>query len=69
MSDHKIKLEQASTTYGPRAKCGPRKLLIWPAKPQIVLILSVYLTKTRFECVKTYQLWPLNMSKKNFVLS
>jgi len=33
------------TTYGPRAKCGPRKLLIWPAKPQIVFMLPVYLTK------------------------
>jgi len=31
---------QACTTYGPRAKCGPRKLLIWPAKPQIVFNLS-----------------------------
>jgi len=27
-------VEQACTTYGPRAKCGPQKLLIWPAKPQ-----------------------------------
>jgi len=25
-------LEQACTTYGPRAKCGPQKLLIWPAE-------------------------------------
>ena len=25
-------LKQACTTYGPRAKCGPQKLLIWPAK-------------------------------------
>ena len=26
-----IRLKQACTTYVPRAKCGPRKLFIWPA--------------------------------------
>ena len=26
-------LKQACTTNGPRAKCGPRRLLIWPAQP------------------------------------
>jgi len=51
-------LNQACTAY------GPQKILIWPTKPPIVFILPVYLRKTRFECVKTYQLWPLNMSKK-----
>jgi len=54
-------LDQACTTYGPRAKCGPQKLLIWPAKPQILFILLLSHVKTPFECVKTYQLWPLNM--------
>jgi len=57
---------QACTTYGLQAKCGPRKLLIWPAKPQILFSLLVSLIKTPLEWVKTYQLWPLDMSKKNF---
>ncbi len=60
-------LDQACTTYGPRAKCGPRKLLIWPAKPQIVFSLLVSLIKTPFEWVNSYQLWPLDMSKKKLV--
>ena len=29
-------LDQACTTYSPRAKWGPQKLLIWPAKPKIL---------------------------------
>ena len=53
-----VGLEQACTTYGPRDKCGPQKLLIWPAKPQILFILLLSLAKTPYECVKTYQLWP-----------
>ncbi len=24
--------------YGPRAKCGPKKLFTWPAKPTILII-------------------------------
>jgi hypothetical protein len=59
-------LSQACTTYGPRAKCGPRKLLIWPSKPQILFSLLVSLIKTPFEWIKTYQLWPLDMSKGIF---
>ena len=31
-----ISTHQACTTYGPRAKCCPRKLLIWPAKPKML---------------------------------
>jgi len=31
-------LEQACTTYGPRAKYGPRKFSIWPAKPKFIYI-------------------------------
>jgi len=54
-------LDQACTTYGPRAKCGPRKLLIWPAKPQILRSLLVSLIKTPFERVKTYQILPLDI--------
>jgi len=34
---------------------------------QILFILLVSLIKTPFECVKTYQIWPLDMSKKTFV--
>ena len=30
-SSMSVLLDQACTTYGPRAKCGPQKLLIWPA--------------------------------------
>jgi len=29
--------DQANTTYGPRAKCGPRKLLIRPATTKFLL--------------------------------
>ena len=36
-----VALKQACTTYGPRAKCGPRKLFIWPAKPKISSIQPV----------------------------
>jgi len=57
-------LEQACTTYGPRAKCGPPRLLIWPTKPQILFSLLASLIKTPFECVKNDQLWPLDVSKK-----
>jgi len=59
-------LHQACTTYGPRAKCGPGKLLIWPANPQILIILLLSLVKTPFECIKPYHLWPLYMSKNFF---
>ncbi len=57
-------LHQTCTTYGPRAKCGLWKLLIWPAQPQILFILLVTLIKTPCECVKRYQLLHLDMSKK-----
>ncbi len=49
-----VALKQACTTYGLWAKCGPRRLLIWPAKPQILFILLLSLVKTPYECVKTY---------------
>jgi len=35
-------LDQACTTYGPRAKCGPWKLLIWPATPQSNLVYEIH---------------------------
>jgi len=60
-----IILSQACTTYGPRVKCGLWRLSIWPAKPRILFSLLVSLIKTPFEWVKTNQLWPLDMSKKN----
>jgi len=37
----------------PAGQSGPRKLLIWPAKPHIVFILLVSLTKK----------YPMNLSK------
>ncbi len=58
-----VALVQACTPYGPRAKCGPQKHLIWPANPQI---LPLSLIKTPFECVKTKQLWPLDEPKNYF---
>ncbi len=51
-------LSQACTTYGPRAKCGPQKFLIWPVQPQILFILLVTLIKSLFECVKTINFGP-----------
>ncbi len=59
----KLTAEQACTTYGPQAKCGPRKLLIWPERPQFLFILLVYVIKTLFACLTTSLLWPLDMSK------
>jgi len=46
---------------------------MWPAEafnlarktPKFVYFASFF-GKTPFECVKTYHLWPLDMSKKNF---
>jgi len=43
---------------------GPRKLFIWPAKPQILFILLPSLIKTLLEPITTYQLWPLAKAKK-----
>jgi len=34
--------------------------------PNFVSFVSFLLLKTPFECVKTYQLWLLDKSKKNF---
>jgi len=45
-----VHLAQACTTYGPPAKLGPWKLLIWFAK--VLLILLLYFIKTPFECAK-----------------
>ena len=58
-------LTQACTTYGPRAKCGPRKLLIWPAKLQILFVQLAFFLKPSFLCVTTCNIWPLNINKKN----
>jgi len=46
---------------------------MWPAEafnlarktPNFVYFASFFWKKTPFECVKTYHLWPLDMSKKN----
>ena len=55
-------VEQACTTY------GPRKLLIWPAKPKIVSFMDVFHVKCFIKGVKSYQFCPLDdqqMGKKN----
>ena len=51
-------IRQACTTYGPRAKCGPQKLLIWPAKSNILGFKLVFLINVPFEWVITYHLGP-----------
>ncbi len=43
----KYTLGQVCTTYGPRAKCGPRKLLLWACKAQIYPYLAWYLMETQ----------------------
>ncbi len=64
-------LYQACTTYGPRTKYGPRKLLIWPAKVKIffsacflwnhlLLIFCPWILKYLF-------IWP-NMKIELFIL-
>ncbi len=50
-------LVQACTTYGPRARCGPRKSLI-------VFVRLVSLMKTPFECVKNINFGLLFCPKK-----
>ncbi len=45
LCDGGLHLYQACTTYGPRAKCGPWELLIWPAKPKILLIYLTFSLK------------------------
>ena len=52
-------LEQACTTYGPRAKCGPRKLFIWPANPNISSIQPVCLKKYPLNGYKLIDPWIL----------
>ena len=57
-----IGLQQACTTYSPRAKCGPRKIIIWNEKPKMMYIQRVlgssFHKKKTFECVKMHQFWP-----------
>ena len=53
-----VPLTQAFTTYGPRAKCGPRKLLILPAKSKILCFKLYFLINAPFEWVKTYHFGP-----------
>ncbi len=55
-----IGLDQTCTT------CGPRKLLMRPATPQILFILLLSLIKHPLKCVQTNELWPLDLSKKKF---
>ena len=43
---------QACTIYSPRAKCGPHKLLPWPAKPTCVCFYLVFLINVHFGVVK-----------------
>ncbi len=57
-------LEQASTTYGPRAKCGPRKLVICPSLPTILSIQLVCLLETPFIWVKHVNVGPWRFYKK-----
>ncbi len=52
---YKISLTQPCTTYGPRAKCGPRKLFIWPAKH---IILTTYSLKKSIKSVKHVSFGP-----------
>ena len=51
-------LEQGCTTY------GPRRPLIWPAKPKIYCIHLVCLKEKPIEWVKTYTFWPFDEIKK-----
>ena len=59
-------LKQACTTYGLRAKCGPRKLVIWPAKPIFLCFHLVCSRETPFERVKRYNFGPLNITQSKF---
>ncbi len=45
-------LKQTCTTYGPRAKCGLRKLSILPAKPKFLFVLLAFFMKTSFVYLK-----------------
>ena len=60
-----LPIGQACTTYGPRAKCGPHRLLIWPSKQKIFQIQLVDLVETPFEWKKYIDFAPRIF--KNFV--
>ena len=65
---HTVKaLEQACTTYGPWANCGPRKILFRPAQPFFLFFYLACLIETLFESAKMYHFWPLNIAKRNFL--
>ena len=49
-----------------RAKCGPRKLFIWPAQTKILFLHLVSLIETSFEWVKNDLFGPWIMQKRHF---
>ncbi len=51
-------LDQECTTYGPRAKCGPRSL-------ELCFQLAFFM-KRFFVCVKINEIWPMSIKKKFF---
>jgi hypothetical protein len=57
-------LKQACTTYGPRAKCGLRKLFIWPAKPTIFAYLACLFPKNIIRKCKNMLVLALEHDKK-----
>jgi hypothetical protein len=49
----------------PAGQMWPEEAFNLARKTQILFFSILSLVKTPFECVKTYQLWSLDMSKKN----
>jgi len=61
-------LEQACLAYGPRAKCGPRKLFTWPTNPKLLHYHIDCLIETQLEQGKNMVvLLALGDSKKLFL--
>ena len=56
-------IDQACTTYGPRAECGSRKLLNWPAYPKILYFKDVFLINVPLKGLKSTLIWPFVWQK------
>ncbi len=48
----------------PAGKMWPAEAFDLALKTPFFVYLSCFFDKTPFECVKTYKLWPMDMSKK-----
>ena len=62
-----VDINQACSTYGLQAKCGPRKLLIWPAQLNFVFFPSLFNINT-LSRRKNISFLALDYCKKKFLI-